>query len=185
MSLNRLKLNADKAQFIVLGSRLQLSNVKCDRICLGGLDIQFLQKVTCLGIILNTELSMVQHVHAVISLFYQLRQIRAICKSLYAETSTLLVHAFINSRLDYCNSARVVTRKRKYDSITSTLRVDLHWLPVVSRIHFKQCMLVYMSLHGSAPVYIAEMCIQRSFDSEHYQLRSAVYGELVVLLEKK
>ena len=34
----------------------------------------------------------------------QLRQIHAIRKSLTAETSELLVHAFINRRPDYCNS---------------------------------------------------------------------------------
>ena len=82
-------------------------------------------------------------------------------------------------------AARVVARKRKYDLITSTLRDDLHWLPVESRIHLKQCMLVYKSLHGTAPVYITDMCIRRSFDSEHYQHRSAARGELVVLLAKK
>ena len=137
--------------------------------------------------------------------FYQLRHIGAIRKSLTAETSNLLVHAFINSRLDYCNSilygdgavhlwklqsiqngaARVVAQKRKYDPITSTLWDDFHWLRVESRILFKQCMLVYKSLHRTAPVYIAEMCIRRSFDSKHYQFRSAVRGELVVPLVKK
>ena len=82
---------------------------------------------------------MVQHVRGVTSLcVYRPRQIRAIRKSLTAETSKLLVHIFINSRLDYCNSvlygvgamhlqklqsvqngaARVVARKRKYDPIT-------------------------------------------------------------------
>ena len=96
---------------------------------------------------------MVQHVCGVTShCFYQLRQIRAIHKLLTAETSKLLVHALINSKLDYCNSilygvgavhlqklqsvqngaARVVARKRKYDPITSTLRDDMHWLPVKS-----------------------------------------------------
>ena len=89
--------------------------------------------------------------------FYQLSQIRAIRKSMTAETSKLLVHALINNRQDYYNSvlyvvgavhlrklqpvengaARFVTRKRKYDPITSTLRDGLHWLPVESRIRFK------------------------------------------------
>ena len=31
-----------------------------------------------------------------------------------------------------------------------------------------------------APSYIADMCVKRSFESEHYNLRSAVRGELVV-----
>ena len=123
---------------------------------------------------------------------------RAILKSLTAETSKLLVHAFINSRLDYCNSvlhsvgavhlrklqfvqswvAQIVARKRNYDPMTSTLRDDLHWLPVESRIRFLQCTLVNKNLHGTAPVYIVKICIRHSFDSEHYQLRSAVRGEL-------
>ena len=143
---------------------------------------------------------MVQHVRGVTGrCFYQLRQIRAIRKSLTVETSKLLIHAFVNSRLDYCNSvlqgvgavhlqklqliqngaARVVARKRKFDPIMSTIRDELHWLPVVQRIHFKQCMLVYRSLHGMASADIIDMCVKRTFDSEHY-LRSAVHGELVV-----
>ena len=33
-----------------------------------------------------------------------------------------------------------------------------------------------------APSYIANMCVKRSFESEHYNLRSTVRGELVVPL---
>ena len=69
--------------------------------------------------------------------------------------------------------------------ITSTVRDDLHWLPVESRIRFKRCLLLYKSLHGTAPEYIAEMCIRRSFDTEHYQLRSAVRGELCCASSEK
>ena len=81
---------------------------------------------------------------------YQLRKICAIRKSLTVETAKLLVHAFVNSRLDHCNSvlqgisavnlqklqvvqncaARIVVRKRKFDPITSTMRDELHWLPI-------------------------------------------------------
>ena len=91
-----------------------------------------------------------------------------------------------------CASAKTTVRSkwcrmgcRKYDQVTSTLRDDLHWLPVESRIRFKQCTLIYKSFHGTAPVYITEICIRCSFHIERYQLRSAVRGELVVLLAKK
>ena len=67
----------------------------------------------------------------------------------------------------------------------STIRSRLHSEKIVKRIHFKQCMLVYRSLHGMAPSYIADMCVKRSFESERYNLRSAVRGELVVPLARK
>ena len=105
MSSDRVKLNSDKTQFIVLDSRPQSPKVKCDSIRLGDLDIPFMQKVTCLGVILDTELSTVQHLRGLTSrCFYQLRQIRALRESVIIETSMLLVHALVNSRLDYCNS---------------------------------------------------------------------------------
>ena len=79
----------------------------------------------------------------------------------------MLVHPVISSRMDYCNSlffnmckdnlmklqkvqnsaARLITGKRKRDSVTSTLR-ELHWLPVESRILFKILLLVYKSING-------------------------------------
>ena len=74
--------------------------------------------------------------------------------------------------------------EKEFDLITSTVRDELHWLPIVERIHFKQCMLVYRSLHGMTPSYIADMCVKKSFESEHYNLRSAFRGELVVSLAR-
>ena len=69
---------------------------------------------------------------------------------LSADNARMLVHALIASHVDYCNSilchvadvhlqpfqsvlnaaARLVVKKQKYDSITSALRDDLHWLLV-------------------------------------------------------
>ena len=60
--------------------------------------------------------------------FYQLRKIRAIRKPLTAETSKLLVHAFISRRLDYCNSILYgvgVIHLRKLQSVQNiAARID-------------------------------------------------------------
>ena len=114
--------------------------------------------------------------------FYQLRQLRSVRRSLSVNACTALVHAFVTSRLDYCNSllagigdglidqlqtvmrvaARLFLRKRKFDPISADIRDCLHWLPIRSRIDFKLGLLVYKCLHGIAPPYLTEMLVLKS-----------------------
>ena len=95
------------------------------------------------------------------SSFYHLRNISRIRKSLTRETTEMVVHAFVTSKLDYCNSlhyglpkfpiaklqsvqnsaARLVCMTRKFDNITPT-SIDLHWLSIRHRIVFKVLLLV-------------------------------------------
>jgi len=64
-----------------------------------------LTKFRDLGVILDGRLTMADHVAAVCrSCYYQLRQVRSVVRSLSAEAVKTVVHAFISSRLDYCNS---------------------------------------------------------------------------------
>ena len=120
--------------------------------------------VRSLGVIIDSQLTMSSHI--TISLcrsgYYQLRQLRVIIQSLTPDATKTLVHAFISSRLDYCNStvvwradqqlkrlqsvqnaaARLVTGTRRSDHITPVLKV-LHWLPVRQRIQNKMAMLIH------------------------------------------
>lgn len=90
-----------------------------------------------------------------------------------------LVHAFVMCYLDYCNSllyglpdtqlqklqviqnsaARLVTRTKKYESISPILRA-LHWLPIRSRIVFKILLLVYQCFHEIAPSYLSDLLVK-------------------------
>jgi len=126
--------------------------------------------------------------------------------SLTLEAAKTLVHAFISSRLDYCNSllygisdsllsagkaadcserssARIITETnlsyRKFDHITPVLR-DLHWLPVRQHISFKLAMIVYKCLHGLAPSYLTDVCTPVSSVVGRWQLRSTNRGTLVL-----
>jgi len=123
---------------------------------------------------------MADHVAAVCrSCYYQLRQLRSVARSLSAEAVKTVVHAFISSRLDYCNSlltgvnegllrrlqsvqnaaARLVTGTRRCEHITLALR-QLHWLPVRQRIQYKLASLAaFRALSGLALDYLAGDCI--------------------------
>ena len=99
------------------------------------------------------------------------------CHIQYSQADTeRIVHAFVLSKLDYCNSllyglpsreieklqrlqntaARLTVCTKKTDHITPVLK-KLHWLPVNDRITFKLLLLTYKSLNGVAPVYINEL----------------------------
>ena len=103
------------------------------------------------------------------SAFFYLYNISHIRKYLSRESTEKIVHAFISSRLDYCNSllygipeyqtrklqrvmnasARLIYRAPKFCHITPLL-AELHWLPVRARIHNKILLITYKILHGHA-----------------------------------
>jgi len=68
-------------------------------------------------------------------------------------------------------AARLVTGVRRCEHITPVLR-QLHWLPVRRRLEFKLSTLVYRSLAGTAPVYLADECMLVTAAGRH-PLRSA------------
>ena len=105
MSANRLKLNKDKTQFIWLGSPYQLSNLRCQSVTLAGVNIQISTEATCLGVLIDSALTFAPHVRRLSSVsFYHLRQMKVVRRSLTVEAAKVLVHAFVSSRIDYCNS---------------------------------------------------------------------------------
>src|SRR6218665_1614002 len=78
-------------------------------------------------------------------------------------------------------AARLLCSRRKYDHVTPLLRGVLYWLPVPLRIEFKICLLVYKSLHGAAPGYLRDYCIQETHSSaSSLRLRSTDKCDLLV-----
>ena len=121
-------------------------------------------------------------------MFYYLYNIRHIRKYLSREPTERLVHAFITSRLDYCNgllysapeyqikklrrvmnaSAQLVYCAPKYCHITPLPR-ELHWLPVRLRVDFKILLVTFKILHGVALSYLKDLV--SVLPDSHYQLR--------------
>ena len=131
--------------------------------------ISALNMARYLGVVLDRQLSLNDRV-VCLTCCYQLCQLCTIARSLSHDTPKTLVHAFISSRLDYCNSllfgitdglmsrlqsvrnaaARLVSGARRCDIITPVLR-QRHWLLIRSRVEFRFAKLVFQSMSGTAP----------------------------------
>uniref|UniRef100_A0A3B4C3D6 Reverse transcriptase domain-containing protein n=1 Tax=Pygocentrus nattereri TaxID=42514 RepID=A0A3B4C3D6_PYGNA len=150
-----------------------------------------------LGVIIDSDLSFDQHIGGITrTAFLHLHNIAKIRNALSLRDAETLAHAFITSRLDYCNAllsgctsrnlnklqlvqnaaARVLTETRTSDHISPALS-SLHWLPVKFRIDYKILLLTYKALHGLAPEYLQDLI-------SHYEpsrpLRSQSAGLLIV-----
>ena len=189
---NHLTLNTDKTQFILLGIWQQLVKITCVSINLDGSDIPLSTQVTCLGVIIDSELTLDMQIRRVSSrCFYYLSQRRTVRRALTIETITTLIHTFIISHVDYCNSVlygasavhlhslqsvlnaadRIIVQKRKFDPITPSIRDELHWLPINQRIECKLSGLIFKCLRWTAPPYLTEQCVLVSADVNRRRLR--------------
>ena len=153
---NELKLNHDKTEIMLIYSKYH-SRPLFRYFSMGNERLSTTANARSLGVTLDDNMLFDVQVSDIcrssFNQFNQLRNLPNIRKYLTQESSEIAVHAFITSKLDFCNSllygcmkmrlkklqyvqdaaARIVTQTRKFDHITPVL-FDLHWLPVSYRI---------------------------------------------------
>lgn len=181
MSKNFLALNEAKTEIIRFSSRFKNSSqVSFDNVRIGDVNIPLSSVVKNLGVVFDDKATMSNQVANVCkSASYALWRLGKIRQYLDGKTTEKLVHAFVGSRLDYCNSllvgipsyqlhrlqvimnsaARLVKRVnlRQQLHITPILQ-ELHWLPISARIIFKIACLVFKCIHwDTAPIYLKDL----------------------------
>uniref|UniRef100_A0A8C6KQ30 Reverse transcriptase domain-containing protein n=1 Tax=Nothobranchius furzeri TaxID=105023 RepID=A0A8C6KQ30_NOTFU len=172
MSVNFLKFNDKKTEVMIFGSPTETPNVFVDSLA------QFVKPtVTNLGVKVDCDLKFEHQIKAVVkSGFFHLRQLAKIKPILSRQHFETVIHAFVTTRLDYCNAlyigvsascisqlqrvqnaaARLLTGTRKFEHISPVL-ASLHWLPISFRIHFKILLFAFKGLHGLAPSYLSDL----------------------------
>ena len=104
MLKDKLKLNDGKTKFLMIGSK-QLQKLNPCHVSVEIIDIFPVQKACNLGIWCDSHLSMSTHITKTCgAAFYWLYNIKRISKFLSKENLISVIHAFVTSRLDYCNS---------------------------------------------------------------------------------
>ena len=201
MSRNRLKLNEDKSELLLITTKRQVPKNISDKsigIKIGNDKITPSDTAKNLGVYIHKHMDLTAHVNQIIKTsYFHLRRISKIRPHLDQATTAKVIQSMVTSRLDYNNAiltgaakhninrlqivqnnaARLLTRTKSYDHITPILH-ELHWLPIHHRIHFRILVHVYNVLHdNAAPEYLksAITCYEPS-----RTLRSAsTYKQLV------
>ena len=193
-SSNKLKLNQSKTEILHITSQFRNSG-DLPSLDIAGVAVISSKNVCDLGVIIDNKLNMQQHIRKTCrAAAFGISKIGKIRKFLNRQSTERLIHAFVTSHVDYCNSlysglpnstlaplqhvqntaARLVTKSRKHEHITPILN-SLHWLPVVNRIKFKILLLVFKIKHGFAPTYLSDL-LQPMIPSR--SLRSSKHAHL-------
>ena len=201
LSANKLKLNPDKTEFIVFGSKMQREKLnKSFPVNIRG---NFLSPVTVprnLGVWFDSEFSFLGHVQNICkSCSAQIRDLKHLRDYLTHHATLMAANALVGSRLVYCNSlfrslsaldlrklqcvqnslARIVTNTTKYSHITPVRKI-LHWLPIEHRSIFKTALLVYKLLNCGHPKYFVPFLKPRQsvYNNTHKSQADSVFLEV-------
>src|SRR6218665_4139821 len=119
---NKLNLNSSKTQLIWFGTRQQLLKLDHKLIALTVPNFTVSSSVRDLGVTHDSELTIADHISLLTrSCYYQLRRPRAIRRSVSAKVFLTIVHAFVCSRIDYCNSLLIGLPKTRLAPLQTVL----------------------------------------------------------------
>jgi hypothetical protein len=171
-------LNPDKSEVLLVARKANADKFACGSgVCVAGSSVAFSVQLKSLGVVLDQNLSLDQHVSNIVkSSNFNIRALRHIRPLLDKSVANTMACSIVSTRLDYCNSllygtskgniqrlqriqnalARVVCGTRKRDHIKPVLR-DLHWLPVPQRIEYKVALITHKVLSTDQPQYLRSL----------------------------
>ena len=175
MIASKLKLNPDKTEFILIGTKAQRDKFeKYFPTKLLDQDVTPTDSARNLGIEFDKDFNFKKHISkACRSCYHHIRDLRCLRRCLTAAVTKTIATSLVSSKLDYCNYilynipnreidtvqsvqnclARVVTHSPRFCSVTPLVK-SLHWLPVQFRIKHKICTLSYKVIQSCQPVYL-------------------------------
>ena len=141
-----LLLNDDKTEFLLIGTRQQLSKVEALPLRVVTMDVEPVNCIRNLGAWFDSMLSIETHINKVCSSgFYYLHILTRIRKYLSQDCIVTLIHAFVTSQLDYYNSLMYglpqceISKLQRVQNAAARIALDLskfsHITPALRQLH--------------------------------------------------
>ena len=180
MTRRKLKLNADKTECIIFGNKPRLEALEGFKYIQVKQDskLTLASQVKNLGVLFDQDLSMEPQIRSIKGkAIGHLTNISYIAKFIDRSSRLKLVYGLVLSRIDFCNSlyvslpnnllrslqmiinssARLITGLPRFSRERITpVCMELHFLPIKARIHYKICLLTFKALHYGQPSYLLE-----------------------------
>ena len=189
MLQNLLKLSRSKTELLVLNAKHRPSP-PIAAVAIGDAVINPSKTAQNISAVCDSSLSVEEHVKASCkSAFFHLSNIAQIWKHLPTQAAETLIHSFVTSKVDFCNSllygvpnqlirklqsiqnsvARLLTYTNKQGHIKPVLK-QLHWLPVEFRIQCKILLMTFKCLNDTASDHLKDLHVIHSY-TPHRSLR--------------
>jgi hypothetical protein len=197
---NRLIVNASKSNFIIVGSRHAVTQYQNISITLNNVPLQRSNCTKLLGVHIDEHLTFNEHVSQIksrtaskIGILHRLR------RTLPTDSLKTIYITTIQSIFEYCitlwgpssstnitavqriqnRCARAVTGVFDYNVSVSSMVKDLGWMTIKQRLFYFTCCLMFKSLNGLAPNYLASAFHYVS-NSHIYPTRAASNNDLAL-----
>ena len=165
MQHNFLKLNCDKSDIIIIGPQNITQSAQKLTLTIDTTTLTPSPVIRNLGLVLDSTISFEHQIPR--TAFFHLKNIARLRPSLSFSTAETLIHAFITSRIDYCNSilyglpSKTLNKLQYIQNSAARLLTpvlqNLHWLPIPKRFQFKVLLITFKALHNLVPSYLSDL----------------------------
>lgn len=188
---NKLTLNKEKTEYMIIGSRQRLSNIINDpKIQLGETTIKRVNHSKTLGVVVDEQLSWKKQIDNVVTKVSKgIGMMRRMKKFVPKSTLVRVYNAIILPHFDYCSlvwdncsdylieklqkfqnrAARVITG-RTYETRTSDVLEELDWQPLMKRFEANKSVFMYKIRNNKLPPSMMSMFDIK--ENSKYNLRS-------------
>jgi hypothetical protein len=197
---NMLSLNTEKSELLLLGTTQQLRKFPDFSLTVGESILTRKSNVRDLGVILDENMRFDNHVKTVCrNAFFYLKSISRMRRSLSQRHATILIHALVLSRIDFCSALLIGIKKNLLHKLQRLIIASQRFISAcpnytkksasistpstvyhssaINRLHLRALTIVWRALHSRTPSFVSDFF--QSDLSQRY-LRSSTAQNLKV-----